>query len=291
MEHLAFMKRFETILVPVDFSINTEVAIKKACELAIPEGTQIHLLHVVEKNSFNQLPVDAYGTTVPASTNKVEAEIKLVKLKTRIEDTLYRKAVEVHTVVSTRVEESIITMAKALLPDVIVIAKNNHHSLLPFLNTVISANIAEETNCPVLTVKPGCADKKIKTVVMPVSDFFPKRKIELLSSLSYITDLNVHLLTILDNNQQPDNFAVSALLDAMRSIRNKLQCSVQHCIIHASNKAMATLHYAEKINADMLLVNPEAETTITTWMSKKDITDTLKPASHLQVLSVQAHTK
>jgi hypothetical protein len=41
----------------------------------------------------------------------------------------------------------------------------------------------------------------------------------------------------------------------------------------------------------MLLVNLETETAIDNWISKKDITDILRPASQLQVLRVQSHLK
>ena len=41
---------FKTILVPVDFSINTEVAINKAVEVADKDGANIHLLHIREGN-------------------------------------------------------------------------------------------------------------------------------------------------------------------------------------------------------------------------------------------------
>jgi nucleotide-binding universal stress UspA family protein len=37
---------FRTILLPVDFEINTEMAVKKALELSDPGQTVIHLFHV-----------------------------------------------------------------------------------------------------------------------------------------------------------------------------------------------------------------------------------------------------
>ncbi len=49
---------FDKILIPVDFSLNTEIAVKKAVELVGSDATVIHLLHVVRpgkkaKNQFN----------------------------------------------------------------------------------------------------------------------------------------------------------------------------------------------------------------------------------------------
>lgn len=259
------MESFRQILVPVDFSINTEISIAKACALASPDTT-IHLMHVREGRGDDH----------------VEALTGLAGFIQR-----QNLSVEMHLVEQARVEASVIETAKRINADLIVIGKKNHHSFFPFLNTVLSSNIAEGTSCPVLTVKPGSLNKKLETVVMPVTELFPTRKIELLAALGNRATLNIHLLTILRNNQQPDSHTASALLQAMKSIRSRLQCQVQHSIIHSNNKAAATLRYAEKVGADILLVNPETETTISTWITKKDIADAVNPGSQLQVLSVQ----
>jgi nucleotide-binding universal stress UspA family protein len=260
------MNYFEQILVPVDFSINTTVAVKKAIELAVPGITNIQLLHVAE--------------------SKEAAEKKLHSLAKEI-GAVYHINSSIHIIQSNKVEFSLIQFAKENNPCMIVLGKNNHHSFFPFLNTIISTNIAEETKCPVLTVKPGAFKKKMETIVMPVSDSFPTRKMNLLTMLNLNFSLTVHLITILNNNQRPDHYSTSALYHSMKYIREKVKCNVQHCLIHSNHKAIATLRYAEKINADILLVSPETESTITTWMSKKDISDVVRLASQLQVLSIQ----
>ena len=43
---------FKNILIPVDFSVNTEVAVKQAIELACTNGSTIHLLHVIKLKSI-----------------------------------------------------------------------------------------------------------------------------------------------------------------------------------------------------------------------------------------------
>jgi nucleotide-binding universal stress UspA family protein len=52
---------FNTILIPVDFSDNTDVAVKKAVELADPDYCVIHLIYVLH------LPVSAYISICSAS--------------------------------------------------------------------------------------------------------------------------------------------------------------------------------------------------------------------------------
>lgn len=281
------MRVFENILVPVDFSINTEVAINKAMALATPGLSQVLLLHVLSNGILVNM---ASGTVRGASTENVQAaKAKLLQWKQRLGKEYPSIRTDVFVSTAASVEAGIISAAQDLDASLVIIGKNNHHSFLPFLNTVTSASLAEATGAAVLTVKPGSMNKATGTVVMPVADFYPKRKIDLLAALSSRLPLNVHLLTILNNRQHPDDHSASALLQSMRSIRSRLQCNVQHCVVHADNKAIATLRYASQVNADMVLVHPETEAVIQGWMQRKDITDVLKPASALQVLSVQAH--
>lgn len=278
------MKCFETILVPVDFSINTNVAIKKALEFATANVTAIHLLHVHDPKRFTSL--SGIANTI-SNFSATDTKTSLSMLASEIERKNENVKVIVKTALNKDIQNAIVNESRSINPDLIIIGKKNHHSFFPFLNTVISANIAEITDCPVITVKPGSLNKKIETVVMPIANSFPNKKMDILFTLNTKSILNIHLITILDNDQLPDNHSASALLQSIKSIRNKIKCNVQHCIIHSNNKAVATLRYAEKVNADILLVSTQTETSIPTWISKKEITDILKPASQLQVISVQ----
>lgn len=280
------MNVFEKILVPVDFSINTEVAINKAVALATPGITELYLLHVLPGSLLGN--VTAAGLRGGSNETARSAETKLVRLRRQLAETQPSITTGIFIGSNSSVEAGLVSAAADLKPSLIIIGKNNRHSILPFLNTVATSSLAEATGCPVLTIKPGSMRRTSGTVVMPISDFYPKRKIDVLAALSSRLTLNVHLLTILSSQQHPDDYSASVLLQSMRSIRSRLKCNVQHSLIHSNNRAMATLRYAEQHNADMLLVNPESETTIHNWMQRKDITDLLKPASGLQVLSVQS---
>lgn len=278
------MKYFETILVPVDFSINTNVAIKKALEFATADVTAIHLLHVYDPKRFMSISdIRNPPSSLPASSTKMSLNM----LASEIQRESKNVNVIVKNALNKSIQNAIIAESKSINADLIIIGKKTHHSVFSFLNTVISANIAEVTDCPVLTVKPGSLNKKIETVVMPISNSFPNKKIDLLFTLNTSSILNIHLITILGNDQLPDNHSASALLQSLKSIKNKIKCNVQHSIIHSNNKAVATLRYAEKVNADVLLLSTQSETNIPSWISKREITDIVNPASQLQVISVQ----
>ncbi len=281
------MKCFEKILVPVDFSINTNVAVKKAIDFAIPEFTEIHLLHVSESKKFMNLA--GIVNTISNSTATTQADYLLNQLVWEIQNT--HKNIKTVTQIRSgkNIQSEIINTSRHLKPDLIIIGKKNQHSLLPFLNTVISEHLAAATDCPVLTVKPGSLNKKIETVVMPVCNSFPDKKMDVLCALDNKALVNVHLLTILNNDEIPDNHSASALLQSMKSIKKRINCNVQHCTIHSNNKAVATLRYAEKVKADILLISSKTEKNSPTWINRKELTDIVNPASHLQVINVHTH--
>ncbi|HEX6916412.1 MAG TPA: universal stress protein [Chitinophagaceae bacterium] len=271
------MNYFEEILVPVDFTVNTEVAVKKAVELAIPGFTSIILYHVI---------TDTNRKTA-AQQAAANAERKLQQWKQQVAELEPELDVDIVVQPGSHIENSIISFAASLGDCLIVIGKNHYHSFFPFLNTVVSANIAEQCGRAVLTVMPGSICKSLKTVLIPVGTFFPQKKIEVLLKLGLRLKLKVQLLSIFHNDQQPDDHTNSILLQTMRAIRSRLQCPVQHTIIHSNSKAMATLRFAGKIGADLLLVNPETDASVAKWICKKDITAVSSPVSQLQVISIQ----
>ena len=276
---------FKSILVPVDFSINTEVAIKKALVLA-QKGTAIHLVHVL--NSFsNGMPARNLKFFVQknAGTYLKNAEQKLKEWKGRIEEDNENIEVFISIRFEDSIQKTIEETAKKLRPDLIIIGKNSHHSWFPFLNTLTPNKIVHNTGIAVLTVKPGAVDNDIKTVLVPISTDAPNDKMEAISTFCRKFRVKIHLVTFLNKDNAPAGFHTSSLLQMYQWLKTSLNCPVEYAVLHGGNKAKAILNYAEKINADILLVHPETETKIG-WPNKH-ISDVLPTASKVQVLTIQ----
>jgi hypothetical protein len=168
--------------------------------------------------------------------------------------------------------------------DLIIIGKNCHHSWFPFLNTVIPTKIVQQTGIAVLTAKPGSIYNKIRTVVVPIAGEATKNKMEALSLICRKFKIKIYLVTFMSNDNKPSDFNASALLKMYQWLKTSIHYPVEYAVLHGHNKAKAILNFAEKINADILLVHPESETKIG-WMNRH-ISDMLPPASKVQVLTV-----
>lgn len=274
---------FKTILIPVDFSVNTEVAVNKAIELADTD-VNIHLMHVLNDSSNANI---ARASTLPKDEyfGPIAASFRLQQWKDCIEETLPSSTIRTYILAPTSVQDAIRAKAKEIGADLIVIGKNSRHNWFSFLNTVSPGALAETSSAAVLTVKPGSLYNKIKTVVVPVNEDIPEHKIEIIASLCKKHKIKVHLVTFQNSTNGGQTFSASQLLKAYQWLRNVLHCQVDYSVLQGYNKAKALLAYAEKIEADILLLNPRSEIKIG-WPSRH-ISDALPSQSKMQVLMVQ----
>lgn len=209
---------------------------------------------------------------------------KLEKLRNQVADANPEIPIYISASFGEPVEEAIVRKAGRLKTDLIVIGKKSHHSLFPFLNTVVPSRLASRTMQPVLTVKPGSLDQEIKTVVIPIGSRSPQRKLEALEALRKKWKLQVRLVTFEEGEK---NMAVArqSLFEAIRRLRSFQTIPVDYEVLQGANKARTLLRYCQKVGADVLIVHPESETRISQW-ANRHISDMLPAHSKTSVLAV-----
>jgi nucleotide-binding universal stress UspA family protein len=277
---------FRNIIVPVDFTINSEVAINKALEIADSEGATIHLLHVLNHLLFQLNPTRARKLSRSTNwTDPGEAKKMLEQWKDSITDAVPHVKVHSWILSQASVRHAIVEKTKELGADLIVIGKKSNHHVFPFLNKVLPGELAQLTGCAVLTVKPGSLHSKIRTVVVPVTDPLPQHKMEAIAALCKKYKVKVYLATFINDRSDPEASSTSPLLQMYQWLKGSLHCPVEYAVLQGYNKAKAILNYAEKVNADILLVHPQSETKIS-WRNSH-ISDALPAKSKMQVLTVQ----
>ncbi|MFI5315318.1 MAG: universal stress protein [Myxococcota bacterium] len=153
------------ILVPTDFSADAEAAIGTAIALAKGFGASLHLLHVV------QPPIQPVGPEMAVTPVTFWRELhdaatkRIARSKQRADAVGVRCDVEV-------VEDipgfAIAAAAERAHADLIVMGSRG----LTGLKHVLLGSVAERTvryaACPVLTVKDGPKELKLRTIVVPM---------------------------------------------------------------------------------------------------------------------------
>lgn len=269
---------FNKILIPVDFSIGTEIAVKKAIGLIGHENAEIYLMHIAKPR-----------VGAAAKYKLWQAEQKLDQWRSVIEETLDGIKVKTAILRGASIGKLIIESANMLLPDLIIIGKQDKRRYWPFSRRISPDQIAKKSNCPVLTAKPGSIYNKTKIIVLPVSHFVPERKLELAILIAKKCKAQVHLLMIRETKKGVDADLSPSFLKTYHHLRQQLHHPVEYYPISGDNLARKTLQYAESVMADMILVNPETESGIHTLTGSRHISDLIAKNSKIQVLDVQPY--
>jgi len=269
---------FNKILIPVDFSLNTEIAVRKAVGFAGTDETTIHLLHVTRPG---KKAVTRFRNWV------VEKDLERLKYTLQTENPNLR--VSTHVIKGFSIRKTIIECAAMIKPDLIIIGKQNSRRRWWAFTSAISPDVvAQKSNCPVLTAKPGSIDCRTKVIVLPIRNFLPERKLEWAVLLAKKYKAQVHLLAI-QQHEQKDGSLSQVFLKAYHHLREKLHHPIEYSASTRHSPAMAALNYAELIMADMILVNPETESGISGFIGARHISDMLNRDSKIQVLDVQPY--
>jgi nucleotide-binding universal stress UspA family protein len=269
---------FDKILVPVDFSLNTEIAVKKAAGLVGSGEAVLHLLHVMPpgKHAVHQFKVWAVEKELEQWKDHIRRNYPSLLVRT-----LILKGHSAHRL--------IIECAEMLKPDLIVIGRQNNRRRWTFSRGISPDAIAKKTNCPVLTVKPGSLGSRTRVIVIPIRDFLPERKLEWGVLLARRYKAQIHLLAIRENPEPAQWTLPQVFLKAYHHLRENLHHPIEYSSVGPQSPARAAVSYAEMIMADMILVNPETESGVPGFACSRHISDLLARDSKIQVLDVQPY--
>lgn len=279
---------FTNILIPVDFTINTDIAIEKALGLC-NEHSCIHLLHV------QQIPLGSFGTRLMRYVNGYSvSELyrkreKLVHALNNLRMDLMEQNPDLKVCTwigfGQKIEDAIIRQARRVYADLVIIGKRSNHNFLPFLNRVSSAKVAAKSGIAVLTAKPGSLHSAIKTIVIPVGNKFPSVKLEHLEAMRKKNSVRVRLVSFLNGADEPGG--KQSLINTFRALKNFANLPVECDVLTGNNKSRELLHYCERVGANLLIVHPGTDTTEEGFI-KRSIADMLPASSPTQVLAVCA---
>lgn len=281
---------FKDILVPVDFTVNTGIALKKAIELLDVNDAVINLLHVVNPPGKWRAFLSMFDRTIVRSEIErlTSGQEKLERLRNTILTAAPGKVQVECSVMSGAVEDCIIKKAKLIKPGLVVVGKNHDERVFPVFNLVSPNRIAQLSNSPVLVAKSGSLGQKIRTIVVPVSAPVSQKKIEILVALLNKFHAKVHLVTLKGSGRKATRESNQTLLNTYRALKNmKSIISLEHKVVEGRNLPNASLKYAQFILADMMLVCAETETKVSVF-TRQHITDLLITNSRLQVLEVES---
>jgi nucleotide-binding universal stress UspA family protein len=138
------------ILVPLDFSASSELALDYARAVAQRFGAALHLVHVCEVPALVAAPADTYAMSYTEWSQSLadEAQRQLVDLQKRL--TEVRTSTEV---LFGNPARCIVTAANVERSDLIVMGTHGHGPIMHMLMGNVAERVVRAAPCPVLTVR------------------------------------------------------------------------------------------------------------------------------------------
>lgn len=142
---------YQTILVAIDFSAQSEAVIARAIEQAKPHGAKIHLLHVLEVPSYPMLE-DVAVMGLPGVFDSELTQRLTQQAQTKLEE--YARLFDVankQVVVGFAVQD-IVRFAEQNQVDLIVLGRHGASGWKKWLGSTVN-EVLKEAACDVLVVK------------------------------------------------------------------------------------------------------------------------------------------
>lgn len=258
------MNLFNKILIPVDFSKLSEIAINKAVQTALQcRSAELHLVCINNLSAMGYFitPETGMALTLPSINEQQDLlKEKMADLERSIKENCSIKLTS--TVLTGNMVDVLNDYVAAYSIDLIVIATVNTTGLKEFIFGSEAQRIVSIANCPVLTIQPYTPNDSIQKIILPVEGFYPENKLHYAIELAQLFNAEIHLLCLsekLNSASYNTHSIIKRLIEKFEEehIRYKAKAADER------NITEAILQYSEVESIDLILVNPGEESKLT----------------------------
>lgn len=291
LSQIVSMLPFKKILVLINYNINSETVIKKIAAFADNPALELHFIFVIPYFSWKTIlgfkqSVNKHFKNKRMLQKKIEADIVLNEIQTVVFKTYPDIAVYTGVLIDGAINPALVQYIHENQIDLVLSIrqslKNLHYS------AGINHNyIVQNANCPVLSVNGGFLQQNIKSILIPVYSFLPDKKIELASAFARQYNAQIYIITILNDNEEQSKVIADVFYLTYKRLKDE-GFNPHYKMLSGANAPDILVQYAQQINADMILINPEKNKKENSFI-KRSLNNFLSPVSPLQVLMMQSN--
>lgn len=254
------LKEIKKILIPVDFSETSLLAIEHGRILAKMLKADVILLHCDEKAAASHAAMDAETEVVDKGGSGSGKRLDELASSFEKEDkvnviSMVKKAKPSRGIVKTVEENNI---------DLIVMGTHGIGGFEEFFMGSTAHKIVNLSPCPVLSVQTHASPTRFGTIVLPIDDTMQSRqKVVMALSIASAFKATVHLLGLpLDHHpEQIKKFNVK--LDTVEDRIKQAGLPFVRKVIQADNVAVEVMKYSDEVKADLTVIMTDHESHLT----------------------------
>ncbi|MBP9185724.1 MAG: universal stress protein [Bacteroidia bacterium] len=222
------------IIVPVDTSSNSTMALKAALSLALAYKASLYVHHVSEETSSDE--VKQKVASVLGSTPHTYSESK---------GSVYKE---------------IIIKSLDVNADLIVMGTHGNTGFQEFWLGSNANKVVSSAKCPVLTIRNDARSTDFKNIVVPMDTSFESRqKVPAAIDLALALKGSIHILGVsTSKDKEAEHIVGNYSRQASDSISDhNIPCTIEKRL--GGNITNTTIAYAEEIKADLIVIMTEQE--------------------------------
>jgi nucleotide-binding universal stress UspA family protein len=240
------------ILIPIDFSETAKRAIKHGVAIAKLFDSEIILLHVQKKTDLVEVVFPAMKIEGSLMIQDfLETKIEKIAEKIRKENNL----TVVSKVVLGNIVSEISEMADETEVGLIIMGTHGSDSTGDFLLGSNSYRVLNNSRIPVMTVRHEISDLKYKNILLPIdSSDHSRQKVNSAIKIAEKLGARLHILGLLGEYEDNYEYKLKVILPQIEKLASKEHVLCTTHIDRDSNLVDKTLEYADKVNADLIVI-------------------------------------
>lgn len=253
------MKRtieIKKILIPLDFSETSKIALEHGANLCAKFQADLHLIHVFTPMSTEVFPMLDVASQIKEV--KESAANELEKLAKQFQDQYGVKvAVEIRDGNPSR---EIVKSAKDLKADMIVMGTHGVSGIEEFFLGSNAYRVVTSASVPVLTVQKHATKYGYQNIALPIdSSSHTRDKVSEAAYLAKHFGSTIHLAALITEEHEEEKNVFNLKLKQIEEYLDHQGVSYLTTIKHGDNIAEMTTQHAKEANADMIVIMTEQE--------------------------------
>jgi len=243
------------ILVPVDFTKTSDIAVTQAITLARLIKADLYLLHVVEYNGYYFSVVPETQTLLPSLLDLEKAvEKKMEEIRKSIKSKFGIKPL-IH-VTAGNIYSEIIDFSKKKKIDLIIMGT---HGASGYKELFVGSNaqrIVTLSTVPVLTMQNKKSKSEFKNILIPIDNSLHSReKVNLAIQIAKLFGAKIHILGLEVSNDGSGVREIEVRTASVEKIITAEKLSYKTTIVSKGNLSKAAMKYATENKCDLIVIN------------------------------------
>ena len=249
------------ILVPLDFSKQSIIALEQSYNLARLSGSEIVLLHVVRENN-----------AVFGLFSENEQKDMMLRLKNKLDD-FARKAMEqsqleINTILTRgKVVDQIIETAEHLDAQFIIMGTHRPENIMKRIIGSTALRVIKEAKCPVISIEGIHHRKGCSNIVLPMD--LKKEIIQKIGVTIKFAKLFGSKISVVSVKTKDDELQTIKRLEQLEQVKKQIvaegiECETTLLEKSGNNESIATdvLDFAHDVKGDLIVLMTQQENEI-----------------------------